>query len=133
MTFTFPREYPQSLHPEGTPTIDLERSPLVSMRNRAFMLKRLKAIREHKRPCLESCLKFLLFGVEEEELGLGPRGRQAYVDGDTSDEDFTAVDLRGMEGKGKRVTVSLLSHHKNLAEPTTIQGAFGPNGKLLLF
>lgn len=78
-------------------------------------------------------MKFLLFGVEEEELGLDPRGRQAYVDGDTSDEDFTVADLRGMEGKGKRVTVSLLSHHKNLAEPTTIQGAFGPNGKLLLF
>jgi len=97
------------------------------------MLKRLKAIREHKRPCLESCLKFLLFGVEEEELGLDPRGRQTYVDGDTSDEDFAAADLKGMEGKSKRVTVSLLSNHKNLAEPTTIQGTFGPNGKLLLF
>ncbi|KAJ3564713.1 hypothetical protein NP233_g8108 [Leucocoprinus birnbaumii] len=113
ITFTFPREYPSSPGPEGTPTIDLERSPLVSLKNRAFMLKRLKAIRERKRPCLEGCLRFLLFGGEEEEL------RSAFaMDGESSDEDVGPVDDVGMG---------------NLAEPRTTQGAFGPNGELICF
>ncbi|KAF5346263.1 hypothetical protein D9756_011276 [Leucocoprinus leucothites] len=139
ITFTFPREYPSFPGPEGTPTIDLERSPLVSMKNRAFMLKRLKAIRERKRPCLESCLKFLLFGGEEEELS-----RQSFaMDGESSDEDVGPADDVGrgagvgggrqIGGKGKEVTVSLLRNHKNLAEPRTTQGAFGPNGELICF
>lgn len=71
--------------------------------------------------------------MEEEELEMDPRGRQAYVDGDTSDEDIAVADSKREEGKNKKVTVSLLSNHKNLAEPTTIQGTFGPNGGLLLF
>ncbi|KAM6497731.1 hypothetical protein JOM56_005679 [Amanita muscaria] len=33
VTFTFPRDYPYAKHPNGVPTIDVERNP----RNRAFM------------------------------------------------------------------------------------------------
>ncbi|KAF9439721.1 hypothetical protein P691DRAFT_689983 [Macrolepiota fuliginosa MF-IS2] len=100
------------------------------------MLKRLRFIREHKRPCLEACLRFLLFGHEDEDdgesglgLGLGLGGR-AGRDGESSDEDAltTGVGL-GEKGKGKEVTVSLLRNHKNLAEPRTTQGTFGPNGE----
>jgi hypothetical protein len=104
------------------------------MKDRAFMLKRLKTIRERKRPCLEPCLRFLLFGAEEEEDG---RGGRRYVDGESSDEDVfdggsgVGAETRqgeGIKGKGKEVTVSLLRNHKNLVEPRTTQGAFGPNG-----
>ncbi|KAF9442618.1 hypothetical protein P691DRAFT_789193 [Macrolepiota fuliginosa MF-IS2] len=136
--FTFPREYPQSPHPAGTPLVDIERSPLVSMKDRAFVLKRLRFIREHKRPCLEACLRFLSFGHEDEDdgegglgLGLGLGGR-ARRDGESSDEDALATGVGlGEKGKGKEVTVSLLRNHKNLAEPRTTQGTFGPNGFIL--
>jgi hypothetical protein len=92
------------------------------MKDRAFMLKRLKAIRERRRPCLEACLKFLLFGDEED-----PRGRPSLMDGESSDEDMPPT-TAAAGGKGKEVTVSLLRNHKNLAEPRTTQGTFGPNG-----
>ncbi|XP_006457486.1 hypothetical protein AGABI2DRAFT_189013 [Agaricus bisporus var. bisporus H97] len=137
ITFAFPREYPQAGHPEGTPLIDLERSPLVSLKYRAFMLKRLKAIREHKRPCLEACLRFLLFG-DEDSITDGS-GRFSIMDGESSDDDDAPTattdgnNVSGSKKKSKEVTVSLLRNHKNLAEPRTTQGAFGPNGELICF
>ncbi|EAU93642.2 vacuolar membrane protein [Coprinopsis cinerea okayama7 len=122
LTFTFPSKYPQSGHPEGTPSVELERNPLISPRDRAYILKRLKAIRETKRPCLEACLRFLLFAED------GLSGRVGTMDSDTSDEDDADVKKRG-----KEMTVSILRNHKNLAEPRTSQGAFGPNGELICF
>ncbi|TFK18369.1 hypothetical protein FA15DRAFT_760641 [Coprinopsis marcescibilis] len=116
VTFTFPQKYPQGGHPEGTPSVDLERNPLISARDRAFMLKRLKSIRETKRPCIEACLKFLLF-----------EGTDGRVDSESSDDDTPAAKRKGKE------TVSILRNHKNLAEPRTSQGAFGPNGELICF
>ena len=67
VTFTFPRDYPSAKHPHGIPTVEVERNPLIPIRERAFMLRRLRTIRERRRPCLEACLRFLLFGDEEEE------------------------------------------------------------------
>ncbi|KAJ2912007.1 hypothetical protein MD484_g8411, partial [Candolleomyces efflorescens] len=131
ITFTFPPKYPSALHPEGTPTIELERSPLISIRDRAYMLKRLRAIRERKRPCLEACLRFLLFGEEDRGRGVG--------DSESSEEEDEREGV-GKEGKGekgkeggKEFTVSILRNHKNLAEPRTSQGTFGPNGELICF
>lgn len=120
--FTFPREYPHGVHPDGTPVVELERNPLISMRNRAFILKRLRAIRQRKRPCLEACLRFLIFGSED-----GQSGHSLLMDSESSSEDEELPG--GLRGKPKEVAVSIMRNHKNLMEPRTSQGTFGPNGK----
>lgn len=116
VTFTFPKDYPSALHPEGTPTIEVERNPLISNRTRALILRRLKIIRERRRPCLEPCLRYLSFGTEEQNIGPPP------MDSESSDDD------EHMTRKSRDFTVSLLRNNKNLAEPRTSQGTFGPNG-----
>ncbi|KAJ3517825.1 hypothetical protein NLJ89_g245 [Agrocybe chaxingu] len=50
---------------------------------------------------------------------------EGFDSGSSSDEDLP----RGK--KAKEITVSLLRNNKNLAEPRTSQGAFGPNGELV--
>ena len=125
VTFTFPKEYPQGPHPRGTPSLELERSPLVHVKDRAFMLRRLKFIRERRRPCLEACLRFLLFGTDDEVSAAGTRGRMPLDSESSSDDD-------GMPAtKSKEITANLLRGHKNLAEPRTSQGIFAPNGQSL--
>ncbi|KAJ7500604.1 hypothetical protein B0H11DRAFT_784912 [Mycena galericulata] len=120
ITFTFPKDYPQGLHPRGTPTVELERNPLISLKNRAFILRRLRALRERQRPCLEACLRFL----SEGEKSGGPHP----MDSESSSDDEEHVSR-----KSRDFTVSLLRSHKNLAEPRTSQGTFGPNGELVCF
>ncbi|KAH7890370.1 hypothetical protein F5I97DRAFT_1798915 [Phlebopus sp. FC_14] len=123
VSFRFPKGYPQASHPEGTPDIELERSPLISNQNRAFMLRRLRSICERRRPCLEACLRFLLFGDENEQLGVPVDLRS----------DSSSEDDEHSPRKPRDFTVSLLRNHKNLAEPRTSQGVFGPNGELVCF
>ncbi|KAF9218601.1 hypothetical protein BS17DRAFT_741950 [Gyrodon lividus] len=123
VSFRFPKGYPHAPHPEGTPEIELERSPLISMQHRAFMLRRLRTIRERRRPCLEACLRFLLFGDENEQMGIPVDMRS-----DSSSEDEGPATR-----KSRDFTVSLLRNNKNLAEPRTSQGVFGPNGELVCF
>ncbi len=111
----FPSRYPQATHPDGTPTVNLEQSPLISIKNRAFILRRLKAIRETRRPCLEACLRFLLWANEEENDRTEARN---HMDSGSSDDDDD-------EKKDKDFALAL-RNHKNLAEPCTSQGTFGP-------
>ncbi|KAJ7894421.1 hypothetical protein B0H14DRAFT_3854291 [Mycena olivaceomarginata] len=118
ITFTFPKDYPHGIYPRGTPTVELERNPLISLKNRAFILRRLRALRERQRPCLEACLRFLSEGEKS--------GAPHTMDSESSDED---QDNR----KSRDLTVTLLRNHKNLAEPRTSQGTFGPNGELVCF
>ncbi|KAF8209638.1 hypothetical protein K438DRAFT_1711879 [Mycena galopus ATCC 62051] len=120
ITFTFPKDYPQGVHPRGTPTVELERNPLISLKNRAFILRRLRALRERQRPCLEACLRFLSEGERS--------GAPHTMDSESSDDN----DDKGSH-KSRDLTVSLLRSHKNLAEPRTSQGTFGPNGELVCF
>jgi len=117
VTFTFPPKYPQAGHPEGTPNVEVERSPLISLRDRAYIQKRLLAIRERKRPCLEACLRFLLFREEDRE------SRALMTDSESSDEEHEPSNRTG-----KEFNVTMLRNHKNLAEPRTSQGTFGPDG-----
>lgn len=84
------------------------------------MLRRLKTIRERRRPCLEACLRFLLFGDENEQVGIPVDMRS-----ESSSEEDEDPNTR----KSRDITVSLLRNNKNLAEPRTSQGVFGPNGK----
>lgn len=95
------------------------------MKDRAFMLRHLRIIRNQKRPCLEACLRFLLSGGDGEgattrELDMG--------DSDSSEDDGNISTAK----KGRDVTVALLRNNKNLVEPRTSQGTFGPSGALCL-
>ncbi|KAI0952525.1 hypothetical protein AcV7_008300 [Taiwanofungus camphoratus] len=119
ITFSFPRDYPN-----GIPNVDLERNPLISMKNRAFILRRLRTIRERQRPCLEKCLRFLLFGDEDEHLG-----QHVGMGSESSSEDEALPVSRKYRGPA----FSSLRGDKNLAEPRTSQGVFGVNGELVCF
>lgn len=78
------------------------------MKQRAFILRRIRDIRETQRPCLEKCLRFLLYGDKEE-------------DSESSSED---------EAPARRDPGSaVLRGDKNLAEPRTSQGVFSANGQ----
>ena len=101
------------------PKVDLERSPLISMRQRAFILRRLGEIREKQRPCLEKCLRFLLFNDQQEDSG-----HHATIDSESSSEDEVPAARKGEPGS------AVLRGDKNLAEPRTSQGVFGVNGEL---
>ncbi|KAK2464862.1 hypothetical protein APHAL10511_002938 [Amanita phalloides] len=130
VTFTFPRDYPYAHYPHGVPTVEVERNPLIPVRNRAFMLRRLRIIREQRRPCLEACLRFLLFGDEEEEQA----GPALHLDSESSsEEESTSVGGDRKKRKKGVPAISMLRNHKNLAEPRTSQGTFGPNGELVCF
>ena len=94
------------------------------MPNRAFILRRLKTIRERRRPCLEACLRFLLFGDENEQVDFPL---------DMRSESSSEEDEGPATRKSRDFTVSLLRNNKNLAEPRTSQGVFGPNGKAFIF
>ncbi|KDQ52927.1 hypothetical protein JAAARDRAFT_61692 [Jaapia argillacea MUCL 33604] len=121
VTFTFPRDYPYAIHPNGTPTVDLERNPLISIKNRAFMLRRLRRIRE-RRPCLEACLRFLLLGKDEH-----------VSDPPAINSGSSSEDESGHNKKQREPIVAIVRNNKNLAEPRTSQGVFGPNGELVCF
>ncbi|KAH8828328.1 vacuolar membrane protein [Flagelloscypha sp. PMI_526] len=120
VTFTFPRDYPT-----GIPTCEVERNPLISNKDRAYMLRRLKVIRESRRPCLEPCLRFLLLASEEDE--------KSFLRQDEHDEDLSSDEDEAIRRKAREITVALLRNNKNLAEPRTSQGTFGPNGELVCF
>jgi hypothetical protein len=89
--------------------VDLERSPLISIRNRAFTLRRLRMLRETRRPCLEACLRFLLYGNEDEK-----QRRTAHVVYDSSsDEDSETTTI--MRSKREPIVTPLHSD-KNISE-----------------
>lgn len=124
ITFTFPRDYPQASHPGGVPQVELERNPLISMKNRLYILRRLHKIREHWRPCLEPCLRFLLFGDGDDDNG----SRARSLDSASSSEDELLEGAR----RPKEGAHPPSRQDKNLAEPRTSQGVFGPNGRWIL-
>ncbi|KAI0368548.1 hypothetical protein BV20DRAFT_969152 [Pilatotrama ljubarskyi] len=122
VTFTFPRDYSQLNNPYGIPGVDLERSPLISMKQRAYILRRLREIRETQRPCLEKCLRFLLFGDQLEDSA-----RHAAIDSESSSEDEASATKKSDNA------FASLRNDKNLAEPRTSQGVFSANGQLVCF
>ncbi|KAI0353310.1 hypothetical protein OH77DRAFT_1497336 [Trametes cingulata] len=123
VTFTFPRDYFQPNNPYGIPAVDLERTPLISIKQSAYISRRLREIRETQRPCLEKCLRFLLFGDQQEDSA----HHGAAIDSESSDED------EAMATKKSDNAFASLRNDKNLAEPRTSQGVFGANGQLVCF
>ncbi|KAG6900566.1 hypothetical protein C0993_008720 [Termitomyces sp. T159_Od127] len=126
VTFNFPRDYPQATHPAGTPTVEIERNPLISLKDRAFMLRRLAALRE-QRPCLESCLRFLLFR-DNDRLGT-----PAFMESESSSSEGEEHEALSGTRKTRDISTTALRTVKNLVEPRTSQGTFGPNGELVCF
>jgi WD repeat-containing protein 59 len=130
ITFTFPKGYPNRVSdPSGNtsktvPKIELEKSPLIQ--DRAFILQRLNVIKERQRPCLEACLRFLLFG---EEYDLDRDEKQMESDGE--DESSSSDDENPTKRMPRDPTVNMV--HKNISEPRTSQGYFAPNGEDLCY
>lgn len=85
VTSTFPRDYPRATYPDGIP-IELERNPLIPLKDRAFIPRRLRLIREQKRPCLEACLRFLL-SADGGEGAIPAVGELDMDDSDSSEDD----------------------------------------------
>ena len=125
VTFTFPKDYPFSSGLSGMPAVELERNPLISLNDRALMLRRLRVIRETHRPCLEACLRFLLFGNEGERLmrSSGSSDIEGF-----NQENEGAPGRRALPTETDDAAYSQLRNDKTLAEPRTSQGVFGPNG-----
>ncbi|EMD32397.1 hypothetical protein CERSUDRAFT_126817 [Gelatoporia subvermispora B] len=122
ITFAFPRDYP---HAGEVPTVDLERNPLISMKTHASILRHLrKIIHQQQGPCLERCLRFLLFGDEDSQAG---RHISMESSSEEDDDDMPVV------SKPKERAFPALRSDKNLAEPRTSQGVFGPTGELVCF
>ncbi|KZV59883.1 hypothetical protein PENSPDRAFT_760279 [Peniophora sp. CONT] len=126
VSFAFPKDYPNSA-PGSNPTVDLEPTPLIPLRARAHMLRRLRAMLETRRPVLEACLRFLLFGDDE-------RPAAAYGEFDSSsDDESRGARVGGSRTRGRDAAVVMLHNNKNIAEPRTSQGVFGPDGRLIIF
>jgi WD repeat-containing protein 59 len=84
------------------------------------MLRRLRILRETRRPCLEACLRFLLYGNEDEK-----QRRTAHISYDSSSDEETYL----LRSKREPIVTPLHGGDKNIAEPVTSQGVFGPNGE----
>ncbi|KAG9002879.1 hypothetical protein FRB90_011295 [Tulasnella sp. 427] len=107
ITFSFPKDYWRisPLDPNAArsiPSFDLDKIPSISLKTRAFLLKKLRYIRYIHRPCLEPCLRFLL--GEDEAAGWGFRGPLGLSEGSRSDgeEDMVALDASDLHVTDKR-------------------------------
>jgi hypothetical protein len=119
ITFQFPSEYPRSLSRSAMPNIDLEKNPEIALKDRAYILRNLRKIRLHTRPCLEACLRFL--------LGMPDIYGRMYGGGFDTDSDS-----EGEQRQSRSGIVSHLSNHAdNVPMPRRCQGVFGPNGKVI--
>ena len=124
---TFPHDYAYAKHPHGIPAVELERNPLIPMPLRAFMLRLpahhprtasavsrgLPALWQRRGGAAVVCVAYGLFQTSEEESAFASRERKRQK-----------KEVHG---------ISMLTNHKNLAEPRTWQGTFGSNGELVCF
>ncbi|KEP54408.1 putative RWD, RING finger and WD repeat protein C11E3,05 [Rhizoctonia solani 123E] len=122
ITFHFPPDYPRSFSRSAAPTIDLEKNPEIALKDRAYILRNLRKIRLHTRPCLDACLRFLLGFPDLHGRTFGARGAD------------TDSDSEGEQRQSRSGIVSHLSNHAdNVPMPRRCQGVFGPNGELVCF
>lgn len=118
LTFTFPRDYPSGVHPKGTPSVDLDKSLYLAGKERSTILRKLRSIRERRRPCFEACLKYLLTGQEDEF------SKDAVSDPfDSSSDESEDLDtgIRIMNKGGGSSLRAITEGHRTRV-------SFGPNG-----
>lgn len=128
ISFKFPRDYWKSK--ESLPSFDLDKIAGISLKTRAYLLKKLRNIRIQRRPCLEPWLRFLL-GEDDGEFPYA--GGMVVQEGPTwnpEDEDPVGVNgaLNGDHGKNGDDIV-IRNTPANRIRPRRCQGVFGPNGK----
>ncbi|GAA5984809.1 hypothetical protein JCM10908_003515 [Rhodotorula pacifica] len=119
-TFTFPRTYPAS----SSPTIELERSIDLTLKQRAGILqgvRRLMLLRaERGLPSFEQALRFLS----------GDRSVEHIEEEEEEDDDAE----EGLEGLGATsLGADLLRNNINVPPPRRGGACFGPRGQLLVF
>lgn len=116
-TFTFPRTYPAS----APPTIELERSVDLTLKQRAGILqgvRRLMALRaERSLPSFEQALRFLS----------GDRSVEHIEEEEEEEDDDAEDDLRGLGPTG--LGADLLRNNINVPPPRRGGACFGPAGK----
>ncbi|GAA6036347.1 hypothetical protein JCM8097_001678 [Rhodosporidiobolus ruineniae] len=118
-TFTFPRAYPSS----APPTIELERSVEISLKQRAAILqgvRRLMALRAEKGlPSLEHALRYLL----------GDRSLDRVEQEEDDDEAEEALEGSTLAN----VNADILRNNVNVPPPRRGGAVFGPSGHLVVF
>ncbi|KAG8926315.1 hypothetical protein FRC00_003039, partial [Tulasnella sp. 408] len=152
ITFSFPKDYWKKSPTDpnaarSIPSFDLDKIPSISLKTRAFLIKKLRYIRYITRPCLEPCLRFLL--GEDEAAGYGFRGTLGLSEGSRSDgeEDMAVMDpsdlhvtdigakekrkadpdeeIRGRTGKD--APRPIVNNPGNSIRPRRCGGTWGPN------
>ncbi|KAG8910650.1 hypothetical protein FRC01_006210, partial [Tulasnella sp. 417] len=158
ITFSFPKDYWKisPTDPNASrciPSFDLDKIPSISLKTRAFLLKKLRYIRYINRPCLEPCLRFLL--GEDEATEYGFRGTLGLSEGSRSDgeedmavidpSDLHVTDMRAKEGRkadpeevvrgrtGRDAPRPIVNTPGNSIRPRRCGGTWGPNGELVCF
>ena len=89
------------------------------------MQQKLRAIRETQRPCLEACLRFLMFAD-----GMNA-STATETDSGTSEDEEENVEPNSKKSK-KDFSASMIRDQPNLAEPRSSQGVFGANGRFFV-
>ncbi|KAG8960728.1 hypothetical protein FRC03_006231 [Tulasnella sp. 419] len=137
ISFEFPKDYwkPNADPLTSLPSFDLDKIVGISLKTRAFLLKKLKAIRVQRRPCLEPCLRFLL---GEEEGGYGFIRSEGSATDDESEEVGIGIvgkseDLAEDKGTAKESGILVKNSLENTPRPRRSQGVWGPNGELVCF
>ncbi|KAG8963801.1 hypothetical protein FRC05_004511 [Tulasnella sp. 425] len=158
ITFSFPKDY-WKISPtdpnasRSIPSFDLDKIPSISLKTRAFLLKKLRYIRYISRPCLEPCLRFLL--GEDDAAGYIFRDTLDLSEGSRSDgeEDMAAMDPNDLHDTAKRVKSTkkdnpdeeirgrtgkdvprpIVNTPGNSIRPRRCGGTWGPNGELVCF
>ncbi|KAG9022597.1 hypothetical protein FS837_006272 [Tulasnella sp. UAMH 9824] len=154
ITFSFPKDYWKKSPTDpnaarSIPSFDLDKIPSISLKTRAFLIKKLRYIRYIHRPCLEPCLRFLL--GEDEAAGYGFLGTLGLSEGSRSDgeedmavmdpSDLHVTDIRAKEKRkadpdeeirgrtGKDAPRPIVNTPGNAIRPRRCGGTWGPNGR----
>ncbi|KAG8878809.1 hypothetical protein FRB98_005982 [Tulasnella sp. 332] len=131
----FPKDYwkPTADPTTSLPSFDLDKIAGISLKTRAYLLKKLRNIRVQRRPCLEPWLRFLL---GEEEGGYayigGLDGQETLWDG--LEEDPVGLNTTIEDDAETENSAQLVKNTpENTIRPRRCQGVFGPSGELACF
>lgn len=127
INISFPQQYPD----KAAPTFDIHKTGMISIMNRTHMSQILNRIAinhvSEKRPCIETCIRYLL----GEQIQDGD-GRDRYGREDSDEENFVNFNRRTSYDK----TLTLLLGDKddhNIPFPVICGARFSINGQLVCF
>ncbi|KAG9000661.1 hypothetical protein FRB94_005314 [Tulasnella sp. JGI-2019a] len=132
----FPKDYwkPTADPRTSLPSFDLDKIAGISLKTRAYLLKKLRNIRVQRLPCLEPWLRFLLGEDEGGYAYIGGLGGQEELVWDGQDEDLAGVNANGGDASEVEDGTPLVKNTpENTIRPRRCQGVFGPSGELVCF